>query len=139
MSEVNLAERFSAVNQAQGRKDQSHKLQSMSMEQLSELTIKFGDTKVGQTYRAVVTEDPKYCQWFLRKYSASEKPEHAEFIYFLSLWVERKELELGETIKTTTTKEVPKAKTGSASGKAVKPSTEVIDLDEEEEVPNESD
>eukprot|EP00435_Cladocopium_sp_Y103_P040673 s1143_g11.t1 len=132
-SEANVNHAKSAMPTPCGRKDQSHKLQSMSMEQLSELTIKFGDTKVGQTYRAVVTEDPKYCQWFLRKYSASEKPEHAEFIYFLSLWVERKELELGETIKNTTTKGMPKAKTGSASGKVVKPSTEFIDLDEEEE------
>ena len=133
MSEMNLAERFNAVNQAQDRKEHTSKLQNMSMEQLGALTIKFGDTKVGQTYQTMVTEDPKYCQWFLRKYATSEKPEHAEFIYFLSLWVDRKELELGDRAKTPMAKAMPKAKTGTAGGKVVRTSTDCIDLEEEEE------
>ena len=133
MSEMNLAERFNAVNQAQDRKEHTSKLQNMSMEQLGALTIKFGDTKVGQTYQTMVTEDPKYCQWFLRKYANSEKPEHVEFIYFLSLWVDRKEQELGDHAKIPTTKAMPMAKTGTASGKVVRAPTECIDLEEEED------
>jgi hypothetical protein len=133
MSEMNLAERFNAVNQAQDRKEHNNKLQNMNMEQLGAMTIKFGDTKVGQTYQTVVTEDPKYCQWFLRKYATSEKTEHVEFIYFLSQWVDRKELELGDSAKTPIAKAMPKAKTGTASGKAVRTSMECIDLEEEEE------
>jgi hypothetical protein len=74
---MNLAERFNAVNQAQDRKDHTDKLQNMNMEQLGALTIKFGDTKVGQTYQTVVTEDPKYCRGFF----ASMRPARSQ-----SMW-----------------------------------------------------
>jgi hypothetical protein len=56
-----------------------------------------------------------------------------EFIYFLSLWVDRKEQELGDCAKTSTAKAMPMAKTGTASGKVVRALTECIDLEEEED------
>ena len=65
----------------------------MSFQQLSEVTISFGQTKVGQKYGAVIQSDPRYSRWFLGKYSDSPKMAHRTFVRFLNLWIERKELE----------------------------------------------
>ena len=67
----------------------------LSLEELQSMTIKFGTAKAGMTFQEVVEKDPKYCQWFLRQWGASSKAEHQEFLFFLNMWTERKEIESG--------------------------------------------
>lgn len=43
-----------------------------------------------------VVKDPKYAQWFARKYAHSTKETHRSFLFFLNLYVERQELKQGE-------------------------------------------
>eukprot|EP00435_Cladocopium_sp_Y103_P011722 s5018_g3.t1 len=122
------------VSEAQKKDVQQSKLMTMSYEELGALVIRFGDAKLGQTYMTVVKEDPKYCQWFIRKYASSSKEEHREFLYFLDLWVERQELELGHQTQAphpkAKAKSVAKAKAGLGNGS---PST-IIDLEEDDEL-----
>lgn len=68
---------------------------SMSFEDLSQMRVSFGETKVNQTFLEVIEGDPKYVQWFAKKYQNSQKESHQAFLFFLSLYVERKELEKG--------------------------------------------
>lgn len=111
MSSSTLADRMAAVTNKKESAKQSDQLNQMSLVQLQKLTIKFGQSKVGQTYQQVVTDDPKYCQWFLRKYHDSRKDSHAEFVHFLKLWVERQELEMDlPTWPEETASVQPKAK-----------------------------
>ena len=64
----------------------------MSYDQLAQMRIAFGETKVNQTFQEVVETDPKYVQWFTRKYGDSQKATHRPFLYFVELYVERMEL-----------------------------------------------
>ena len=95
MSSTNLADRFAAVQEMQNKSSKEKTLMALSMEELQNLTIKFGTAKAGLTFKEVVETDPKYCQWFLRQWGASSKSEHQEFLFFLNMWTERKEFENG--------------------------------------------
>eukprot|EP00435_Cladocopium_sp_Y103_P004762 s874_g1.t1 len=131
-----LADRFSAVQKTQNKTEQNNKLMSMSFEEIGKLTIRFGESKLGQAYKKVVDEDQKYCQWFLRKYAASEKEEHQEFIFYLNMCVERKELEMGmeePAAPRPKAKGYPKAKSGPAGGSPSIMPTTCIDLETEED------
>lgn len=91
-----LARRFQAIQQkTQKRLEVAVELEHMSFDQLQNRTIRFGEAKLGQRYHEVVDSDPKYCKWFLNRWGNSDKPEHREFSYFLALWMERMEMNLG--------------------------------------------
>lgn len=130
MASSTLAERFNAVQTKQVQVEKTNRMQSMSFEELGALTIRFGESKLGQTFKQVVTEDQKYCQWFIRKFAASGKEEHQEFIFYLNQWVERKELEMGVPGHV---KPCPKAKSGPASGNPSASMPTFIDLENEED------
>ena len=135
MSLSTLADRFNMVQESQKKEEQQSKLKCLSYDQLGSLQIRFGEAKLGQTYQQVVTEDPKYCQWFIRKFASSSKDEHREFLAFLDMWVERKELEMsktGTTVPMAKAKVQAKAKAGVVLGSPSLPSSEVIDLEEDE-------
>eukprot|EP00435_Cladocopium_sp_Y103_P033655 s328_g8.t1 len=140
MSKVSLADRFEAMNVRKSRAAQEQNLQGKSLEELGNMTVIFGQAKLGQKF-SEVKEDAAYCKWFLRKWGDSEKAEHRALIHYLQLWVERQELEQGVT---SGDKESPhgsnvastaypkaKAKMGATGGKSSKPMG-VIDLEEEE-------
>eukprot|EP00435_Cladocopium_sp_Y103_P027127 s3705_g6.t1 len=95
MSSSSLADRFAAVQEVQTKSAKVQQLMTMSMEELQNMTIKFGTAKAGMSFKDVVEKDPKYCQWFLRQWGSSTKAEHQEFLFFLNMWTERKELESG--------------------------------------------
>ena len=86
--DASLAARFKRFHS----NDHIRRLERLSFHQLSEMPIRFGQTKRGMTFNTVLTEDPDYCQWFLEKYAGSIKVEHVEFVFFLKLHVERLEL-----------------------------------------------
>ena len=91
MAMSSLADRFQAL-QVQQKKAE---FMSMSFDDLSQMRVSFGETKVNQTFLEVIEGDPKYVQWFAKKYQNSQKESHQAFLFFLSLYVERKELEKG--------------------------------------------
>ena len=94
MSMCSLADRFQIVQTATAQSAQHAQWMEVSFEDIGNLTIRFGDSKLGQKYSEVVRNDQKYCLWFIRKYSESSKPEHKEFLHYLDLYTERQELEL---------------------------------------------
>ena len=91
MASMSLADRFQAVT-AQAKTEE---FQKKSYDDLSKMTIAFGESKVGQTFQEVIQTDPKYVQWFTRKYGESQKETHRAFLYFINLYVERQELVQG--------------------------------------------
>ena len=108
---------------------------SMSFEEVGQLTIRFGESKLGQQFSEVVKEDQKYCQWFIRKFAESSKPEHREFLHYLNLYVERKELELNvldQAVPKSKAKPPTKIKAGMAHGSQSN-GPSMIDFDPEEE------
>ena len=88
MAQSSLAERFQAAT-AQKANDEFMK---MSFDQLSKMRIGFGEAKLNQKFIDVVTHDPKYTAWFVKKYEGSQKHAHQAFLYFISLYMERLEL-----------------------------------------------
>ena len=130
-----LADRFSAVQASQSKENLEKDLQKLSFDQLKEMPIRFGSAKSGQSYLTVVTEDPKYCTWFIRQYNSSQKPEHREFLHFLEMWTERQEMERGLSPKSSPG-QMPlqpkaKAKSGGGPGKSSGRNM-MIDLEEDE-------
>eukprot|EP00435_Cladocopium_sp_Y103_P023764 s606_g5.t1 len=99
--------------------------QSMSYEQLSQMRIAFGESKVNQKFIDVIQEDPKYVQWFVRKYAGSKKATHAPFLYFVELYVERLEL----TQESPTSKENKDQTKGPLLTKSKAAARKPIDLE----------
>ena len=97
----------------------------MSYDQLAQMRVSFGESKVNQTFQEVVETDPKYVQWFIRKYGDSQKASHQPFLYFVNLYVER--LELMQEKSPKGTHELP-TMCLKAKSKTKKP----IDLESEE-------
>ena len=135
MSSSGLAERFAAVQEVQNKASKNQALMSLSFEELQNMIIWFGTAKAGMTFQEVVEKDPKYCQWFLRQWGASSKAEHQEFLFFLNMWTERKEIEsvieVSKKNQQLPLRPQPKA-SGRAHGKSSMTS-EPIDLEIDEE------
>lgn len=129
---MSLTERFDAVQTSEKKTIQEDQLHQMSLPQLAEMTISFGQTKLGQKYGEVINTDPRYCRWFLGKYGDSQKMEHRTFVRFLRLWIERKELEQKQQ-NSPSAKTMPNSRPLPDHGKRSQPSPSVgsIDLDEE--------
>ena len=132
MSQASLAERSEAVTTKTASENQDQELNQKSFQQLEKMQICFGQAKLGQTFKQVVTDDGRYCQWFLSRFSESKKPEHRAFVRFLSLWVERQELEKNAA-PTPSSKSMPKAK-AKCRAAAQDHVGSVIDLEEEEDM-----
>ena len=135
MANRSLADRFQMIQTTQTKHAQEDRLMSMSFEEMGKLTIRFGESKVGQQYSEVVQEDQKYCQWFIRKFAELSKREHREFLHYLNLYVERKELEvigLDHAAPKSQAKPPNKTKAGMAHGSQSN-GPSMIDLDPEDE------
>ena len=106
-------------------------LKQMQLPQLSEMTIAFGQTKLG--HGEVINTDPRYCRWFLGKYGDSKKMEHRTFVRFLNLWIDQKELEQEQPTQPSA-KAVAKGRPSPDHGRRSPPSPTLdpIDLDDEE-------
>lgn len=83
-----LSQRFSNMEKALKANSKTEELDTLTLEQLRKRTIRFGKTKVGQTYQEVVANDPGYCTWFLGTFGDSTKESHLEFTRFLKLHTE---------------------------------------------------
>ena len=121
MATSSLADRLQAVTSQKKQEE----FQKMSYDQLAQMRVSFGESKVNQTFQEVVETDPKYVQWFIRKYGDSQKASHQPFLYFVNLYVER--LELMQEKSPKGTHELPMMGL-KAKAKTKKP----IDLESEE-------
>eukprot|EP00434_Breviolum_minutum_P032343 symbB.v1.2.028601.t2/scaffold3045.1/size120917/6 len=135
-----LADRFKKVRDQEKEEDTLARLNAMSMQQLQELPIRFGQAKLGTPFHEVVHNDPGYCQWFLGLYGESKNPKHMEFVHYLRLYIERMELENAESAneeeKPSGTKEPPKGvKLAMPKNKATPSvaSWQEIEMEEQEE------
>jgi len=90
MAQSTLADRLHAVTSQKN----SGEFMKMSYEQLATQRITFGEAKLGQRFQDVLQQDPKHATWFLKKYETSQKPAHQAFVHFISLYVERQEMQL---------------------------------------------
>ena len=88
MASKSLADRFAAVTETKVNEE----FMQHSYEELSQMRISFGETKLNQKFIDVIEQDPKYVKWFTKKYAESQKRSHQAFIYFINLYVERLEL-----------------------------------------------
>eukprot|EP00435_Cladocopium_sp_Y103_P057212 s976_g19.t1 len=79
----------------------------LSMADLEETKLDFGQKHLGKTYAQVWEADQRWITWFCQHYEGSRKPAHQKFLHFVSLKVERAEL-TGETIPVTEPNEMPK-------------------------------
>jgi len=118
MATSTLSDRFQAVTQVK----KSEEFRSMSFAQLAEMRISFGESKLNEKFIAVVEQDPKYVQWFTKKYADSKKPSHQAFLYFIEIYVERMELEKGieeSQVPKSTAQPMLSSKSKAAPRKAI--------------------
>ena len=88
MASKSLADRFAAVTETKVNEE----FMQHSYEELSQMRISFGETKLNQKFIDVIEQDPKYVKWFAKKYAESQKRAHQAFLYFINIYVERLEL-----------------------------------------------
>ena len=89
MASSDLVDRFKALQ----TQKKTEEFQGMSYQELADMRVTFGEAKLNQKFIDVIEGDPKYTQWFARKYQNSQKESHRAFLYFLEIYVERKEME----------------------------------------------
>lgn len=65
--------------------------QTMSLQELGKCKIQFGKAKKDMTFDQLMKDDPKYVQWFLRKYENQGVASHQPFLRFVKLFIEDKE------------------------------------------------
>lgn len=100
-----LSQRFANMNKTLQSFAQKEELEVLTLDELKTRTIKFGKTKVGQTYAEVVAKDPGYCTWFLGTWGDSKKDTHLEFLRFLQLHTEHMEDALNHSQEPSRTQE----------------------------------
>lgn len=69
--------------------------QSQSLTELAKWKIRFGQAKKNMTFEQLMTEDPKYVQWFLKKYETKGIPGHQPFLRYVHLYLEHQEKQKG--------------------------------------------
>ena len=110
----------------------------MSMKQLEDSVIDFGQAQLGLKYQEVWERHQDWVTWFTNKYEKSAKESHQRFLHFVQLKIERAELE-GKNIplnagpKTSTMKPMMKPKAAPPQIYQV-PVASMPDMDEGEEL-----
>ena len=92
----NLAERFRRVMETSQRAQEEPDYTKMTLEELGQSVITFGEAKKGQTYEKVLQGDQSYVTWFTTKFAGSQKYPHRRFLFYVQKFVEQ-----AETIQVT--------------------------------------
>eukprot|EP00435_Cladocopium_sp_Y103_P034896 s1941_g9.t1 len=124
----NLAERFRRVmDQAQQSEGQDYT--KMTMEELGQSVITFGEAKKGQTFEKVLQTDQSYVAWFTGKFASSQKYEHRRFLFYIQKFVDQ-----AEAMQSTTQPKSRSKPKGPTQLKVHLPSDteEIPDLSDEE-------
>ena len=91
MGANNLAERYRRVMDQSQKTQEEPDYTKMSLTELGQSVIMFGEAKKGQTFEKVVQSDQSYVAWFTNKFQSSQKHEHRKFLYFVQKFVEKAE------------------------------------------------
>lgn len=67
----------------------------LSMEQLEECVIDFGEAQKGKTYAEVWANSQDWVLWFTQHYEKSNKPSHQQFIHYVNVMVGQTEMNEG--------------------------------------------
>lgn len=73
---------------------------NMSLLELEESVVDFGSTHRGKRYIEMWQNHQSWIQWFISHYSSSGKPSHRKMIAFITLKIERCELEGSQVPRT---------------------------------------
>jgi hypothetical protein len=63
----------------------------MTLEELGQSVITFGEAKKGQSYEKVLRGDQSYVTWFTTKFADSQKYPHRRFLFYVQKFVEQEE------------------------------------------------
>ena len=75
-----------------------HDFSHLSLSQLGETTVDFGQTHIGKKYSEMWKHHQDWILWFTGRYEKSGKENHQKFLYYTQLMVERAELEGSKVI-----------------------------------------
>ena len=92
----NLADRFRRVMETSQGSQEEPDYTKMTLEELGQSVITFGEAKKGQTYEKVLQGDQSYVTWFTTKFAHSQKYHHRRFLFYVQKFVEQ-----AETIQVT--------------------------------------
>jgi len=67
-------------------------LEPMSIHQMEQLTINFGNTHKGKTYKEMWEKEQQWISWFVGHYGRSTKKDHRLFNRYVECMVERAEM-----------------------------------------------
>lgn len=91
-AQSSLGQRLQALQSQARNIEAAGDLGKLSMAELEQLTVQFGEKHRNKTYQQVWKEDPQWLQFVASRYENSPKPAHVSLIYFIHLKVERAEL-----------------------------------------------
>lgn len=90
-TEKTLGQRLQALHSQAKNIEAVVDLSKLSMSELEQLTVQFGEKHRNKTFGQVWKEDPQWIQFFANKYEQSTKPVHVNLLYFIRRKVERAE------------------------------------------------
>ena len=90
---MSLADRLSRGCLPAGTGDSLDTFKALSPERMDATPISFGKAHLGKTYRQMWDQEIHWVQWFVRTFESSGKLEHQKLIHYVTMMVERMELE----------------------------------------------
>lgn len=75
---------FQARQKGQSEEKTLEQVNNMTLEELSQETIQFGQAKKGMSFIKAF-QDHSWADWFVSHYEKSEKPQHRKFVRFVEL------------------------------------------------------
>ena len=115
-----------------------HDFSHLSLQQLEETQIDFGQSHVGKKYQEMWQSHQDWVAWFTNRYEKSGKKSHQKFLHYVQIKVEKAELE-GTTVPvrsggtSTVTQLTTKAKTMPKKKTTAPPAEQVAVWDAAEE------
>jgi len=124
---MSLADRLSRVCTPAETGESLDAFKTLPLEQMDATPISFGKAHLGKTYRQVWDQEIRWVQWFVRTFEGSGKLEHQKLIHYVTMMVERVELETESEFR-----QLPQPKV-KAKAKSMPAHTVPIDPEAEEE------
>lgn len=87
----NLAERYRRVMSQSHQNPEEPDFTKMSLTELGQSVITFGEAKKGQSFEKVVQGDQSYVMWFTNKFQHSQKYQHRRFLHYVQRFVDQEE------------------------------------------------
>ena len=90
---MSLSERLCRLSSSKGDPEELEKFKKLSLEEMGSSPITFGKAHLGRPYAEIWNQEAKWLQWFVRTYETSQKIDHQKLLHFVSLMIERSEME----------------------------------------------